>query len=118
MTTPLPRIRQDLPIDHDAIETAKAIKVCKRVKVTDLNSFIEACKKSSAAERIGGILVDMTTKSMISQVWDHMQKHEKAEVLKEKLSTRFSAIASKYKMKTAIIDLVDRFWKITRPAAA
>jgi len=114
-----PRTRQDLPVEeyHDALETARAIKVCKRVKVTDLNSFIEACKASSSAERIGGILLDMTTKSMISQVWDYMQKHEKAEILTEKLSTRFSTVSSKYKMKTAIIDLVDRFWKLTRPAA-
>ena len=111
-----PRFRPDLPIEdyNDALETAKAIKICKRVKVVDLKSFIEACKASSNAERIGGMLVDLTTKSMISQVWDALQKHERAEELVTKLSNRFNNITSSHSRKVAILDLVDRFWKIAR----
>jgi acyl carrier protein phosphodiesterase len=86
----------------------------KRVKVTDLKGFVEACKASSDAERIGGMLVDLTTKSMISQVWDSIQKHEKAEEFIDKLSNRFNNIIASHNIRVAIVDLVDRFWKIAR----
>ena len=111
-----PRFRNDLPVEeyHDALETARTVKTCKRIKVTDLKSFVEACKASSAAERIGGMLVDMTTKSMISQVWDALQKHERAEELTAKLSNRFNNITASHSRKVAILDLIDRFWKIAR----
>lgn len=91
---------------------ARTIKSCKRVKVTDLNSFISACKASSGCERIGGMLMDMTTKSMISQVWDFIQKHEKGVEFTERLNSRFSKAKESHGMKTAILDLVDRFWKL------
>jgi hypothetical protein len=109
------RNRQDVSTDYpDVLETARAVRACKRMKITDLKSFVEACKASSSAERLGGLLIDMTTKSMISQVWDYIQKHEKAEELTSKLSNRFNNITFSHNRKVAILDLVDRFWKLAR----
>ena len=112
-----PRHREDLPTEeyHDALEMAKVIKSCKRVKVVDLNSFITACKASSNAERIGGMLMDMTTKSMISQVWDFIQKQERGALFTERLNSRFLKVKESHGTKTAIFDLVDRFWKLASP---
>jgi hypothetical protein len=103
--------REEFP---DAVETACAVRSLKRVKIVDLPSFVQACKGSSSAERIGGLLVDMTTKSMVSQIWDAIQKHERGVELTEKLTTRFNDINNSHSKKVAILDVVDRFWKMAR----
>jgi hypothetical protein len=111
------RPRTDLAPEefHDAVETAQAIKACKRVKIVDLASFIQACKNNpTSAERIGGFLIDMTTKSMVSQVWDFIQKHESGDKAVENLTKRFNGALEKYGKKVAIIDVIDRFWRFAR----
>jgi proline racemase len=108
------RPRNDLTPEEfpETVETAKAIRACKRVRVTSLATFIEACKASTDAERIGGLLVDMTTKSMISQIWDRVQNYDQSEKLIGVLTARFDNALIKYGKKVAIYDVVDRFWKL------
>lgn len=104
------------PEDYaDTLETTLAIRETKRRHVRSLDDFIAACAASPNLERMGGLAVDMTTKSMVTQVWAALQKHEQwREIGIPKLRTRFDNIAAKHKVKLAILDLVDRFWKLTR----
>jgi hypothetical protein len=99
----------------DLLETTKAIRATERRHVRSLDDFIAACAASPNLERMGGLAVDMTTKSMVTQVWAALQKHDNwREIGIPKLRTRFDNIAAKHKVRLAILDLVDRFWKITR----
>jgi len=108
-------------VDSDAIETARAIRKSPRKGVRTLAEFITACK-TGGYERIGGILVDAFTKSMVVQVWELLEKHPKAGELIPKLEQRFDKIVETggggvLGVRPAICDVIDRFWKITRPAA-
>lgn len=83
-------------------------------KAPDLKSFIEACRASSDYERIGGIGIDATTKGMVIQVWEHIQKHPKAVEYSEKLTALYAKLATEHSEKIAIGNVIERFWKMTR----
>lgn len=107
-------------IDADAIETAKAVRASKRKGVRTLPEFITACE-DGGYERIGGVMVDAFTKSMVCQIWAVIEKHPKADELKGKLNQRFDKIVETggggvLGTRPAIVDVVDRFWKMARPA--
>lgn len=104
---------------YDMLETAQAVRAARRVKVDTLDDLITACRAEKGYERIGGLLMDMTTKSMLVQVWDAIQAWERGAEFSEKLRARFNKIAAASPLRTkglraAILDAVDRFWKIVR----
>ena len=106
--------------DLDDLETAKAVRASKRKGVRTLTEFIAACE-DGGYERIGGVMVDAFTKSMVRQIWAVIEKHEKADDFKAKLSQRFDQIVATggggvLGTRPAIVDVVDRFWKMARPA--
>ncbi len=104
----------------DDLETAKAVRASKRKGVRTLPEFITACE-DGGYERIGGVMVDAFTKSMVRQIWAVIEKHPKADELKDKLNQRFDKIVETggggvLGTRPAIVDVVDRFWKMARPA--
>ena len=51
---------------------------------------------------------------MLTQVWDHLQNHPKAEEVTSKLSQLFEKWKVEHGLKTAIRGMTNRFWKFTR----
>ncbi len=105
---------------RDTLETAQAVRGSKRKGVRTLPAFIEACQ-DGGYERIGGVLVDATTKAMVKGVWEAISKHPKGDAVKAKLEARFNKTVEDggggvLGVRPAIVDAVDRFWKIARPS--
>lgn len=105
----------------EALENAEAVKqVCPRQKhpktLDDFVAVAESVSVGSSAVRVGGMVLDITTAGMIFQVMKAVRKHPKFNELWPKMTSRYAKLVEigKGNPKSAILDVVDRFWKLAR----